>query len=211
MNTALLLLFISFAFSKDLVSTFTKDEDGNTVTFTKFEFEKCYMTGALTSMYFTHDGDSVTCTTYLATNDCSGSVTASVTADLNDEKIKKLLCSGSGDDEQCSVEIKRSPRHTGFYSVVVDDSDCSHRDDTPRIYVTKRKYKCDNDGSYCRYKEEDNVMYIDKYPNDKMKDDERISHDKAWECDKCSVGIMYQCGAVSTFIVSALFIFALLF
>ncbi|BFU26262.1 hypothetical protein EHI8A_217310 [Entamoeba histolytica HM-1:IMSS-B] len=211
MNTALLLLFISFAFSKDLIATITKDGDGNTVMFTKLEFEKCYYTSAVSSMYLTHDGDSVTCTTYLASSDCTGSVTASVTADLNDDKIKKAICSGSGDNEECSVEIKRAPRHNGFQSIILDDSDCSHRDNTQRLYVTKRKYQCGNNGTYCRYKEEDDVMYLDKYPNDKMKNDERISHDKAWECDKCSVGFMYQCGAVSTFIVSALFIFALLF
>ncbi|EMD48215.1 Hypothetical protein EHI5A_146120 [Entamoeba histolytica KU27] len=212
MKGILLLLFISFVFSKDLIATFTKDDDGNAVTFIKLEFEKCYRTSSINSFYLTHEGNSVTCTTYLASADCSGILSSSFTADLNDGKIKQLLCSTSGSKEQCSLEIKRAPRHNGFYSLFSDDSTCSHRDNTTRMYVTNKKYKCDIiKGYYCKYEEDDNIMFFDTYPNDKMKKDERISHTKSWNCDVCEKGIMYQCGAVSTVIVSVLFILAILF
>ncbi|EDR29392.1 hypothetical protein EDI_105270 [Entamoeba dispar SAW760] len=212
MKGILSLLFISFVFSKDLVVTLIEDDDRNAVKFIKLEFEKCYRTSSINSFYLTHEGNSVTCKTYLSTGDCSGLLSTSFTADLNDRKIKKFLCSSSGDNEQCSLEIKRAPRHNGFYSLFSDDSTCSHRDNTTRIYVTNKKYKCDTiKGYYCKYEEEDNVMYFDTYPNNNMKKDERISHTKSWNCDVCENGIMYQCEAVSIVIVSALFILAIFF
>ncbi|EDR23826.1 hypothetical protein EDI_265100 [Entamoeba dispar SAW760] len=204
MNMLCFVLFIAATLAKDsLVITSAKNQDGDAVSFISIEFKKCYYFGEDGSMYATHDGNQVTVEHYNSTN-CDGDK-EDINVDINSAEFKQEVCDS---EEQCDVEIKKAPKHVGFYSLIEDDGSCSHRDDTIRVYFTDKCLKVD-ENLYYKYFEENSEMLIGSYPNDKCDDGERTSQNTMYKCDVCEKGIMYQCGALSTMVISVVAILAL--
>ncbi|BFU18069.1 hypothetical protein CL6EHI_004070 [Entamoeba histolytica] len=202
------ILFISVVMSKSLVVEVQKSVDGDSAMFMSYEFDKCYYTDEFESQMFTHDGDQITIDYYAESSSCSGNK-KSETFNLNDKKFKEEICDESEEDD-CAVEIKKAPKHIGFKGEGDDDDNCSHRDDTIRLYYTDKCFKCSDD-KYCNYEVDNGWMYLNKYPNDKCNSKERTKHEQKWECDKCNDGTMQQCGTISTMILFVVFaIFALI-
>ncbi|EDR23840.1 hypothetical protein EDI_282480 [Entamoeba dispar SAW760] len=203
MNMLCFILFISVVMSKSLVVDLVKGVDGDPVFFMSLEFGKCYYLDDSESEIITHDGDKITIDYYTESSSCSGKKETD-TFYLNDKDFKEEIC----DEDDCVAAIKKAPKHIGFEGID-DDENCSHRDETIRIYYTDQCYK--SDGKYWNYEVEDGWMYSNSYPNDKCNTKERIEHNKEWECDICHDDTMQQCGTISTMITFVVIsIFALI-
>ncbi|EDR21897.1 hypothetical protein EDI_146050 [Entamoeba dispar SAW760] len=202
------LLLVVVSLAKDsLVFTALTNYDGDTVGFTLIEFNLCYYYGVNSSSYFTHDGDKITIRLYHNSPSCSGN-NEEQTLDINDESLKRY-CESSTD---CSVEIKKPPKHIGFHSVVDDDESCTHRDNTFRAYYTGKCYLC-NEGKnyYCNSQEQNGYMWETVYQNNKCKSKEIVERIPQWKCDVCDDGIMFQCGVTSTTVISIIILLSFFF
>ncbi|BFU22215.1 hypothetical protein CL6EHI_052410 [Entamoeba histolytica] len=203
MTLLCLILFISVVLSKSLVSECQKSVDGDAAMFIAIDFGLCYYIDETESTEFKRDGDKITIDYYSESSTCSGNK-KSGTFSLDSKEIKGIC----DNDEDNTVEIKKAPKHIGFMGIV-DDENCTHPDNTMRIYYTDKCYKCSD--KYCNYEVDNGWMYLNEYPNDKCNTEERLTHEKEWECDKCDDGTLQQCGTVSTMILFVVFaIFALI-
>ncbi|EMD48015.1 Hypothetical protein EHI5A_192410 [Entamoeba histolytica KU27] len=91
-----------------------------------------------------------------------------------------------------------------FNSLIPDDSSCSNKDNTVRVYYTDACFAC-GEGS-CKREEEDGIFYKNVFSGQSC-DGNRTSHEQIFKCDTCTEGIHYQCGAISTMV---LVVFAIL-
>ncbi|EMD45160.1 Hypothetical protein EHI5A_048180 [Entamoeba histolytica KU27] len=200
------VLFLVVTFAKEsLVFTELKNEDGDAVGFTAIEFDMCYYYKNNTSLYFTHDGDMVTVRLYNSSSSCSG-VRIEQNLNIHDDALKNYC----EDPIRCSVEIKKPPKHIGFHSLVQDDKNCTHRDNTIRAYYTGKCYKCNvGKNYYCNYNEENGYMWENVYQNNKCTSKERVSRTNQWECNVCKNGFMFQCGSMSTTVISIIILLSL--
>ncbi|GAB1223196.1 hypothetical protein ENUP19_0374G0032 [Entamoeba nuttalli] len=202
MTLLCLILFISVVLSKSLVCEYQKSVDGDLAMFIAIDFGLCYYIGETESVEFERDGDKIT-VSYYEGSSCSGNK-ESETYNYNSQEIRSIC----DIDEDEVVEIKKAPKHIGFMGFD-DDENCTHPDNTVRIYYTDKCYKCSD--NYCNYEVDNGWMYLNQYPNDKCNTEERLTHEKEWECDKCDDGTLHQCGTVSTMILFVVFaIFALI-
>ncbi|EDR29892.1 hypothetical protein EDI_008140 [Entamoeba dispar SAW760] len=196
-----IVLFITFAFANEsLVFTALTDDNGDAVGFIAIEFGKCYYYKNNASGYFTHDGDKIKVKLYENSSSCSG-VGIEQTTNVNDDNLKNYC----EDANSCSVEIKQPPKYIGSHSIVDDDENCTHSDNTIRAYYTDKCYRCNkNNGQYCNYIHESGYVWESVYPNNKCELDERISRTPQWKCDVCNDGFIFQCGEMSTFVIPVL-------
>ncbi|EDR27915.1 hypothetical protein EDI_199570 [Entamoeba dispar SAW760] len=204
MNMLCFVFFIAVALAKDsLVIGLDKDKNGDPVNYIKVEFGKCYYFGSDSgAMKFSKDGDNIKMTAY-AEEGCKGT---NVETQITVDQLTQTLCA-LDTKSTCYGSIRKAPTHVAFISLVQDDETCSHRDDTVRVYVTDSCYKCL--GDYCKAEEENGKMYLNTYANDQCTGDKKL-HEEQFECDTCKEGVMYQCGAISTMVLSVVAILAFL-
>ncbi|BFU22430.1 hypothetical protein CL6EHI_191400 [Entamoeba histolytica] len=197
------ILFISVVLSKSLVCEYQKSVDDDPAMFIAFDFGLCYYIDETESVEFERDGDKITVNYYEGSSTCSGNK-ESETHNFDSQEIKSIC----DIDEDNTVEIKKAPKHIGFIGID-DDENCTHPDNTMRLYYTDKCYKCSD--KYCNYEVDNGWMYLNEYPNNKCNTEERLTHEKEWECDICNDDTLQQCGTVSTMILFVVFaIFALI-
>ncbi|EAL51886.1 hypothetical protein EHI_093990 [Entamoeba histolytica HM-1:IMSS] len=182
------VLFLVVTFAKDsLVFTELKNEDGDAVGFISIEFDKCYYYGESSSSYFTHDGDKVIIKLYDGSSSCSRN-NEEQTFDIHDDALKRY----------CQVSLD------------YDVENCTHRDNTIRAYYTGKCYKCNvGKNYYCNYNEENGYMWENVYQNNKCTSKETVEQISQWECDVCKNGFMFQCGSMSTTVISIIILLSL--
>ncbi|EAL45867.1 hypothetical protein KM1_214770 [Entamoeba histolytica HM-3:IMSS] len=189
MNIIFICLLTGIVMSESIVISLIKNLEGNTRIFTSIEFGKCYYTGTVTSYYYTHNGNNITISHYNTTT-CSGDKEEK-TVDINDKEIKRFCIN----KDTCTIEIKEIPDYVGTFSFGIDDDTCSHRNNMYLTYVTGVCGKCSEIGeTYCKYKEENGVMYSNVYSNNQCDETGKEFGEEMWKCGLCENGTMYKCG-----------------
>ncbi|EKE38466.1 hypothetical protein ENUP19_0263G0023 [Entamoeba nuttalli] len=202
-----LVFFIAIALAKDsIVMSADRDSNGNPITFLKFEFGTCYYMGAGeegASIKLSKSGDNIKGKLYNEA-DCKGT---SEEAEESVNDFVESFCSayGSVAGSTCTGSITKAPEHVAFQSVMPDDADCSHKDNTFRLYYTDACYPCE--GSSCKREEEDGSFFLNVYSGENC-DGDRTTHTQLFKCDSCVEGVHYQCGAISTMVLAVVAILA---
>ena len=106
-------------------------------------------------------------------------------------------------------ELKEEPGHAGFINYP-DEANCPNEKYSMRFYFDNACFYESGKKISMDYKEEGGKFYAQKYSDEKCG---TKSGDKVhlFDCDKCSNGLKYQCGAFSTMILAIFLVLAFLF